>query len=413
MTVFRKVLGMAAAALALATPAVSHEARPAWSASWASAQMVAEGENALPSPADDITLRQIVRLSAGGERVRIRISNRFGREPLVLANARAALAIAPGQSGVEALSVRSVTFSGATQVSVPPGSEFVSDPIALRVESGDDLAVSLHIAKLPTQQTGHPGARATTFVARGDQTGAVALPDAAVTTRWYVLAAVDVEASAPAVVALFGDSITDGYGVPADTNQRISDRLAERLRAEPGLENAGVLNLGIGGNRVLRDGLGPNAMARFDRDVLDQSGVTHVIILAGVNDLGVLTRDAPASAEAHTAIVREVTAAYAQMATAARDRGVVVIGATIMPFAGSGYYHPGPETEADRQAINAWIRTPGHFDAVIDFDAMTRDPVHPDRLRAEVDSGDGLHPSMAGYRFMGDAVPLSLFKDRP
>ena len=289
---------------------------------------------------------------------------------------------------------------------------FLSDPVAMRVEAGVDLAISLHVAELPAERTGHPGSRTTTFVVVGDRVAADVLNDADAVVRWYLLAAVDVEGQAPAVIALFGDSITDGYGVEPDTNLRWTDRLAERLRETPGLKNAAVLNLGIGGNRMLLDGLGPNAAARFDRDVLAQSGVTHVVVLEGVNDLGVLTRDGPASPEAHAAIVRDMIQSYAQIVQSARDRGVMAIGATIMPFAGSAYYHPGPETEADRQAVNAWIRTPGNFDAVIDFDAILRDPARPDHLKADLDN-DGLHPSMDGYRAMGDAVPLSLFERRP
>lgn len=415
MTGFRRVVLkiLAASALAFAAPATAQQASTDWSASWASAQMLSEGENVMATPTDDITVRQIVRLSAGGERLRIRVSNRFGREPLRIAGARAALAAEPGQSRIEPGSDRLATFVGEVGVSVPPGAEYVSDPIDLAVEAGDDLAISLHVADMPEAQTGHPGARATAFIVAGDQLSAPALDDARTMTRWHMIAAVDVQAALPAVIALLGDSITDGYGVPSDTNQRWSDRLAERLRARAGLENAAVLNLGIGGNRMLLDGLGPNAAARFDRDVLTQAGVTHVVVLEGVNDLGTLTRNAPASVEAHAAMVRDMTQSYAQIVARARDRGVVAIGATIMPFASSGYYHPGPATEADRQAVNAWIRTPGNFDAVIDFDAAMRDPHRPDRLRAEVDSGDGLHPSMDGYRAMGDAVPLSLFERVP
>lgn len=404
------VAGLVAAALALAGPATAQDANARWNASWASAQILSDGDNALPAEAGVVTLRQIVRLSAGGPRIRIRVSNRFGTTPLQISTAHIARPVASGRSSLQPGSGRDVTFGERPGVSVPPGAEYVSDPVDVAVEAGADLAVSLTVAGLPARQTGHPGARATTFVVRGDQAAADSLQDAEAVTRWYLLSAVDVEAPAPAVIALFGDSITDGYGVAADTNLRWSDRLAERLRDTPDLQNAGVLNLGIGGNRILLDGLGPNAAARFDRDVLSQAGVTHVIILEGVNDLGVLTREAPATPEAHAALVRDLTAAYAQMVARARERGIVAIGATIMPFAGSAYYHPGAGTEADRQAINGWIRTPGNFDAVIDFDALTRDPVRPDWLAAAFDSGDGLHPSMDGYRMMGDAVPLDLFR---
>lgn len=415
MLSIRRVLvkGLVIAALVLAGPAAAQDGTTRWSTSWASAQMLAEGDNALPADAGPVTLRQIVRLSAGGPRVRVRVSNRFGDAPLEISAAHIGRAVAPGQSTLQPGSGAGLTFSGEPAVTVPAGADYVSDPVDLPVDPGTDLAVSLHLPAMPSRQTGHPGARATTFVARGDQATAATLDQPAAVTRWYLLAAIDIEATAPAVIALFGNSITDGYGVVPDTNQRWSDRLAQRLRATAGLENAAVINLGIGGNRILRDGLGPNAAARFDRDILNQAGVTHVVILEGVNDLGVLTRDAPATPAAHAALVRDLTAAYAQMVARARERGIVAIGATIMPFAGSPYYHPGSETEADRQAVNAWIRTPGNFDAVIDFDAITRDPARPDHLSAAFDGGDGLHPSMAGYTMMADAVPLDLFRARP
>jgi lysophospholipase L1-like esterase len=170
-----------------------------------------------------------------------------------------------------------------------------------------------------------------------------------------------------------------------------------------------VLNAGIGGNRVVDDGIGPNAVARFGRDVLASNGVKYVILLEGVNDLGVLTRDKPASADQHRLMVASILAAYRQMIERAHDHGIKMIGATIMPYGTSGYYHPDAANEADRQAINSWIRSPGHFDGVIDFDALMRDPTQPSRLRKDYDSGDGLHPSAAGYRAMGAAIPLSLF----
>ena len=214
---------------------------------------------------------------------------------------------------------------------------------------------------------------------------------------------------ASAAIVLLGDSITDGYGVKANTNQRWPDAFATRLQANPKTRGLAVLNLGIGGNRVLLDGLGPSAAARFDRDVLMQAGVSHVLILEGVNDLGGLTRDKPASPDQHAGLVSEITTAYAQMVQKARARGIKVIGATIMPYGASAYYHPDALNEQDRQAVNAWIRAPGNFDAVVDMDRVMRHPAMPDRLAPAYDSGDGLHPSMAGYRVMAEAIPLELF----
>jgi lysophospholipase L1-like esterase len=237
------------------------------------------------------------------------------------------------------------------------------------------------------------------------------MPDAKTVEHWYQIAGVDVAGpeKATAVVTL-GDSITDGHGATTNGNDRWPDVLASRMQADKSTRTMGVLNHGIGGNRLLMDGLGPNALARFDRDVIAQTAVKYVIVLEGVNDLGTLTRDHGASAEEHKALVKRIEGAYAQMILRAHAHGIRVIGATILPDGGSKYYHPGPENEADREAVNAWIRDPGHFDAVVDFDKVMRDPAHPDNLLPAYDSGDGLHPSPAGYKAMGDAIPLAMFK---
>jgi len=407
----RRALGLAAAlALTLGISAGAH-AEGRWIGSWASAQQVPEERNALPADAlNDATLRQIVRLTAGGDRLRVRISNAFGTTPLRVTAARVARPLSNDAPAIDPATDRAVTFAGRAEVTVPPGAEYLSDPIALKAAPLSDLAVTLHIDKAPVVQTSHPGSRATSYVVKGDKTSAADLPDALKTDHWFQLSGVEVEADKGAgAIALIGDSITDGYGVKPNTNLRWPDAFAARLQANPKTRKLGVLNLGIGGNRVLLDGLGPNAAARFDRDVLMQSGVTHVLILEGVNDLGVLTRDQPVGADSHAALVAEVTTAYAQMVHKARARGIKAIGSTIMPYGTSAYYHPDALNEQDRAAINAWIRAPGNFDAVVDMDAIMRDPANPNRLAPAYDSGDGLHPSMDGYRFMAQSIPLELF----
>ena len=382
-----------------------------WVRSWASSQQVPEPHNALPSDdLRDATLRQVVRLTIGGERIRVRVSNLFGTEPLRIGSVHVARSADPASARIVPASDRAVTFGGRSGIAVPAGAEYVSDPIALAAAPMSHLAVSLHLPEAPARQTSHPGSRATSYVLQGDHTGAADLPEAQRVVHWYQLTAVDV-AAAPenAAIAVLGDSITDGFGVQPDSDTRWTDFLVRRLRVEPGMRHLAVLNHGLGGNRILLDGLGPNALARFDRDVLGQPGVKYMILLIGVNDLGTLTRDAPASGEAHRALVADMTGALAQVAARARERGIVAIGATILPYGGSEYYHPDAANEADRQAVNAWIRAPGHFDAVIDFDAALRDPADPARLAARWDSGDGLHPSIAGYEAMAAAVDLELF----
>lgn len=401
------------ALLLIATPAAAQERH--WVASWGSSQMVPDEKQRLPADAlTGATVRQVVRLSIGGDRLRVRVSNVFGTEPLKLRGVHVAQSAGLGTAGIVAGTDRTLTFSGSTQLFVPAGAELVSDPVALAMPALGHLAISLRFAEAPLRQTGHPGSRANSFLLAGDHLSAADLPGASPHVGWFQIAGVDVEADANAgAIVILGDSITDGYGVKTDTDQRWPDRLAERLQADPAMRHLAVVNQGIGGNRILRDGLGSNALARFERDVLAQPGITHMILLEGVNDLGTLTRDAPVSEAEHKAQVARIIAAYAQMVARARERGVKAIGATILPYGGSDYYHPDRLNEADRQTINAWIRAPGNFDAVIDFDALARDPARPAHMRADMDSGDGLHPSMAGYRAMGDAVDLSLFDTRP
>jgi lysophospholipase L1-like esterase len=229
--------------------------------------------------------------------------------------------------------------------------------------------------------------------------------------HWFQVSEIDVQ-SAPkaATVVALGDSITDGHGATPNGNDRWTDVLAKRLQSGRKTSDIGVSNEGIGGNHLLTDGLGPNALSRFDRDVLAPAGARWVIVFEGVNDLGGLARVAEVSPAEHAAEVSRVIAAYQQIVERAHAHGLRVYGATITPYVGSDYYHPGPSSEADLQAVNEWIRAAGHFDAVIDFDSVVRDPRHPDRLLPGYDSGDHLHPSPAGYKAMGDAISLALFK---
>lgn len=381
-----------------------------WTAAWASAQMVPAGDQVVPLEwLEDATLRTVVRVGLSGPHLRLRLSNAHGTEPLAigaLTVARSADNRTPRLDGA-AVAVR---FGGLASTVIPAGAEAWSDPVDLPVTAGADLTVSLYLPEPPMPPTGHPGSRATTWFVHGDQTASAELTGAQTAPRWLVLAGIEVFAPEARAVVAFGDSITDGFGVQPDTNLRWTDHLAARLRADPAYAQIAVLNAGIGGNRLLLDGLGPNALARFERDVLSQPGVTHVIVLEGVNDLGVLTREGPATPEQHAALVAQATEALRQIVLRARARGIKAIGATILPFATSATYRPPAETEAGRQAINAWIRAPGNFDAVIDFDAAMRDPADPTRLDPAHDSGDGLHPSLDGYRAMAAAVPLELLR---
>src|SRR5437764_743083 len=249
--------------------------------------------------------------------------------------------------------------------------------------------------------TGHPGSRTTSYLRAGRWAGAPELAEAATTDHWYALAGLDVVGNDRAVVAL-GNSITDGRGSGTNRNDRWPDNLARRLQADTRTRHVAVLNAGIGGNTVLAGGLGPTALARLDRDVLAQQGVRWVILLEGVNDIGG-ARDSGSAA----AVARELPLAYREIVDRVHARGLRIYGATITPFGGSHY--DGAEREAARQAINRWIRTGGAFDAVIDFDAVLRDPAQPSRLLPLVDTGDHLHPNETGYRMMAAAIHLALF----
>ncbi|MBB3695869.1 SGNH/GDSL hydrolase family protein [Sphingomonas sp. BK580] len=391
------------AAQLVAAPAVAAPGACTWQAAWSSSQLSPAADAQLePGALRDATLRQIVRPSLAAQRVRVRFSNAFGRAPLTIDAATVALAAVPWGGALRPATLRPLRFAGQPAVTVPAGAEWVSDAVELPLRAFDDLAVSLHLPAEPDGQTAHPGSRATSYLTRGDRTGATELPGARAVDRWYLLAGVEVErCAAPGGVVAFGDSITDGYGVKPNSYTRWTDVLARRLGGR-----VAVLNAGIGGNRVLLDGLGPSALARLDRDVFGQAGVRHLILFEGVNDIGVLTRDAPASPEQHRALVEGVTGAFAQIVARAHAHGIRVHAATILPFAGSAYYHPGAESEADRQAINAWLRVPGHVDSVIDLDQLLRDPARPTYLATRYDSGDGLHPNAAGYRLIGESIPL-------
>ena len=396
--------GMRGAAQAPATPEI-------WIASWGASQQIPEPENAMA--ADDLrdaTVRQIFHLSAGGPKVRIHLSNAFGSTSLHFSAVHIARPMSPSSPAIDTRTDRVVTFAGGADVIVPPGAEYISDALEYPIAALSDLAVSFHLDIAPAGQTAHPGSRATSYFVHGNFVPAANLIHPKRVDHWYQVSAIDVEASpgAASVVAL-GDSITDGHGATTNGNDRWTDILARRLQASPATRSIGVSNQGIGGNHLLTDGLGPNVLARFDRDVLAPAAVRWIIVFEGVNDLGGLTRDGEVSPAEHAALVKRIVAAYQQVVLRAHAHGLRVFGATITPFTGSDYYHPGPPTEADRQAVNAWIRAPVHFDTVIDFDSVVRDPQHPDRLLPAFDCGDHLHPSPAGYRAMGDAVPLSLF----
>lgn len=358
------------------------------------------------------TLREIVHTSIGGNMVRVRLSNAYGKHTVDIGAAHIALSAKGAQ--ITAGSDRILTFSGRPSVSIPPNALVFSDPVKLDVPASGDLSISIFIPKATTGAGIHYAAQQTSYTGAGDQTAAASMQDPAPITSWIFLAGVDVMApeSAAAVVA-FGDSITDGARSTVDANLRWPNVLSDRLQAQRKGKKIGVLDAGIGGNRILHDAIanvrfGVNALARFDRDVLTQPGVKYLIILEGINDLGHAGTSAPAS---ETVSSDDLIAGMKQMIQRAHDNGIKVFGATITPFEGTtfpGYFSA--EKEVKRKAVNEWIRNGKAFDGVIDFEKALRDPQNPDHILSAYDGGDRLHPSDAGYKAMGESIDLSLFK---
>jgi len=349
------------------------------------------------------TLRQIVHASVGGDRVRVVFSNAFGTAPLVVGGAH--IAVRDKGAAIVANSGRALTFSGSPSVTIPAGAAIISDAAALAVPSFADLAIDLFLPETTeaTTVTMHTGALQTNYVSpAGNHVGAAELPVMTTTQSWFFLSRVEVTAPAQTgVLVAFGDSITDGTRSTPDTNNRWPDQLARRLAAQN--IKMGILNEGIAGNRVLGDGAGVSALARFDRDALVQTGVTHVIVLESINDIGIARSNPSPTAD-------DLIAGHKQLIERAHARGLRIYGATLTPFEGAAYWSS--EGEAKRQAVNQWIRTSKVYDGVVDFDAAVRDPNNPTKLQPQFNPGDNLHMTDAGYQAMANAVEVALLKKR-
>ena len=339
----RATLRFAAAALAGALLAGCAAPASHWKASWGTALMVPNDKVALAA-ADrrDVTLRQAMRLSLGGAGLRVRISNLHGAEPLVIGAAGVGRLARPGSGELTDAAPAVLRFGGAAGVSVAPGGEALSDPVAFPVVAGEHLAVSLHVVSAPARQSAHSAAHATQFIAPGNQVALPALGGARALTSWYQLAGIEVQApGAAGVLVAIGDSITDGSGSGKDRDERWPDYLARRLAAEGGPQ-VGVINAGIGGNRMLRDDTGPSLLSRFERDVLARPGVTHALVLIGVNDLGHLLRAGRDTPEARQEMMAGLQAGWRALAAQAHARGVCLIAGTITPWGGGRIYKPQP-----------------------------------------------------------------------
>jgi lysophospholipase L1-like esterase len=392
-----------------------------WLGTWSTAVVGRPQQAASPPPAqgttpaappaapsiNNLTLRQIVHVSVGGSKARVVLTNALGTSPLAVGAAYVALR--DHDAKIVPASGHALTFSGRPSVAIPAGAIMLSDAVDLNVPAMADLAIDLFLPAdmlAPASPlSSHFAALQTNYISNaGNFTGAADLPVSSTSPSWFFIERVEVAAAEPAnAIVAFGDSITDGARSTPNTNGRWPDVLAKRVLAQPGSRHA-ILNAGIGGNRLLTEAnipFGINALARFDRDVLEQTGVADVIVLEGINDIG-MARQSPLPAAA------DIIAAHQQMVERAHARGLKIFGATLTPFDGAAYFSP--EGEAKRQAFNNWLRTGNAYDGVIDFDAVTRDPANPSKLLPLYDSGDHLHPNDAGYQAMGSSIDLTLFE---
>lgn len=375
-----------------------------WVGTWAAAPVSTDNSDARFGAADT-TYREIVHVSLGGSRVRIILTNEFGTDSLTIGAAH--LALSAGKGDVDLAASSTLKFGGKSTITIPPGALAVSDPADLKLPPFADLAVSLFIPAQPMQHVSiHNFANQTSYAVAGNSVSAPRLDTPKEIYSWPFFKGVDVVADDQAAsIVTFGDSITDGVHSTRDANARWPDVLARRLQADKKTAGLGVLNEGIGGNRILHDNAGPSALARFDRDVIAQTGVKYVVILESINDIG----HATAPVKAYDPVTAdELIQAFGQMIERAHTHGIKVIGATLTPYTGANY--ASPSGEAIREGVNQWIRTSNRLDGVIDFDKVTQDPTNPTSFSAAADSSDHLHPGDSGYKLMGDSVDPKLFE---
>ena len=402
----------------------------AWQTSWATAPTgpasLSNTELFLPLiTLDNQTVRLIVRSNVAGSQIRIRLSNEIGDAPAALEIGAAHVAVRDKGSSIVSGTDRTLTFGGKRDVVIPAKGMVYSDPVDLNVAAMSDLAISLYLPKKTVVQSAHFVTRQNSYLNPGNESAAVALSAAVPTSSWFVATGLDVMSSKPMTLVAYGDSITDGFG---DSSMRTDaptpwpswpSRLADRVAAASNLAGLSVVNAGISGNRLMSDApnlgnsdaalraravYGPKGVSRFQRDVVEQRGASCVVILQGINDIGI------GAMEGKPVTSAQITAAYQQMIAQARGAGMKAIGATLLPFAGYAAPYYSADNNAIRESVNQWIRTSGAYDAVIDFDAIVRDPGNPLQMQAQYDSGDHLHPNDVGYKAMADGIDLSMLQ---
>lgn len=390
--------------LCLTVAAAPAQSAQQWVAAW-SAAPDQEGPSLSAK-----TIRQIVRPSIGGSSVRLRLTNLYGTAAVTIGPVR--IAKHAGESAIQPETQRAVTFGGKPIVSIAQGADALSDPVAFPVTAFEQLAISLYVPDSSKASTLHGVGMQTAYIVSGEVTAALKLATSETDTSRYFLSDVEVAADAAArTVVVIGDSITDGVGSAVDLNRRWTDALAERVQADPMFASIAVVNSGIAGNRLLNDAaapfVGPSMLSRLDRDALSKPGVRWIVLLSGSNDISAADMlDTPQD----KVTARQIIGGMQQLIARAHAKGIKVYGATVLPKAGvpKPFIHT-PEAQAKREELNAWIRSSGAFDAVVDFERLMRDPARPDHLAPAYDSGDHLHPNDAGYKAMAAAIDLRVF----
>jgi lysophospholipase L1-like esterase len=372
-----------------------------WVGTWSTAPQLVEPGNMPPSPGlTNNSLRQVVRVSIGGDTLRVRFSNEFSTSAVVMKSVQ--IAVSTGGNIIDVSTNKELRFNGNSEVTVNAGVAVTSDPVAFSVTPRMEVAITIYFGQTSTTVTGHPGSRTTSYILAGNTTTTTDFTGAVTTDHWYNINVIDVLAPPIAAsVAILGNSITDGRGSTTNMQNRWPDVFSEALLRDSSTQLVGVLNQGIGGNCVLLGGLGPTGVSRYDRDILNQSGVRWAIVFEGVNDIGGVS-----SAPAATTTANNLIAAYKQMIVKAHAKNIRIYGATITPFYGNSYYNQ--YSEVCRNTVNQWIRTKGNYDGCIDFDKVMRNPLDTTRLVSTYQN-DGLHPDAAEHKKMGESVDLNLF----
>jgi lysophospholipase L1-like esterase len=376
-------------------------APPTWVGTWSTAPQQMRSNDMPPSPGlTNNSLRQVVRVSIGGSTIRLRFSNEFSPSAVTMKSVQ--IAVSVGGSTINVSTNKELKFNGKPEVTMEAGNTVTSDPIAFKLVPGMVLAITINFGQTSATMTGHPGSRTTSYLLAGNTAAKADFTGAAETDHWYCINAIDIQAlSTAGCIAVLGNSITDGRGTTTNKQNRWTDILSERLLANRSTKHVGVLNLGIGGNSVVGGGLGQPGALRYERDILNQSGVRWAIVFEGVNDIGAIR-----TSEAAVKTTNNLIAAYKLMIDKAHNKNIRIYGATIPPFKGNSYYNQ--YSDSSRNAINEWIRHSGYYDGVIDFCKTMADPQDTTMITTSYQN-DHLHPDAAGYKKMGESVDLKLF----